>query len=156
MNNFNMVLKGKIKMKEESGVTLSALIIYIVIMAMVIVVMSSVTAMFYTNVNGLEANSDEIIKFSEFNNYFVKEIKSPNNAIDSIAENGKYILFKSGNSFSYKNNEIYYNNLKIVSNVNNMSFSYYNGQNNNDDIVTVNIEFEKYTKQINYKVEEIY
>lgn len=145
-------------MKNESGITLNSLVIYIIVMIMVIGVMSSVSAMFYTNVNDLDASSIEISKFNDFNNYFVKEIKLQNNSIDTIGNEGDYILFKSGNSFSFKNNDIYYNDLKIVTDVKNMSFSYYDNQEKNakHDIVTVNIAFEKYTKQINYKVEEIY
>ena len=145
-------------MKNESGITLNSLVIYIIVMIMVIGVMSSVSAMFYTNVKDLDASSIEISKFNDFNNYFVKEIKLQNNSIDTIGNEGDYILFKSGNSFSFKNNDIYYNDLKIVTDVKNMSFSYYDNQEKNakHDIVTVNIAFEKYTKQINYKVEEIY
>lgn len=145
-------------MKNENGITLSSLLIYIIVMVMVIGVMSSVSAMFYNNVNGLEGRTVEISKFNNFNNYFVKEIKSPNNAIDTIAEDNSYILFKSGNSFTFRNNAIYYNDLKIVDDVNNVTFTYYNDEdkNKNHDIVTVNVEFEKYSKQINYKVEEIY
>ena len=145
-------------MKKENGVTLSSLIIYIIVMIMVIGVMSSVSTIFYSNINNLDASGIEISKFNDFNNYFVKEIKSPNNALDTIGNDGNYILFKSGNSFSFKNNDIYYNNLKIITGVENMSFSYYNDplKNKNNDIVTVNIRFKKYSKQINYKIEEIY
>lgn len=145
-------------MKKESGVTLGALVIYVIVMVLVIGVMSSVSAMFYNNVKDLDAGGEEISKFNEFNIFFVKEIKLPYNEVDTIGNDGKYILFKSGNSFSFRNNEIYYNNLKIVTGVKNMSVSYYANQekNKNHNIVTVNIEFEKYSKQINYKVEEIY
>ena len=145
-------------MKSQKGITLNSLVIYVIAMIMVIGIMSSVSTMFYTNVKDLDARSIEISKFNDFNNYFIKEIKLPNNSIDTIGNNEDYILFKSGNSFSYKNNNIYYNDLKIVSDVRNMSFAYYDDQekNANHDIVTVNIEFEEFTKQINYKVEEIY
>lgn len=145
-------------MKKERGITLSSLLVYIIVMFIVIGAMTGISTMFYNNVKDLDASGAEISKFNTFNSYFVKEIKSPNNSVDTISNSGNYILFKSGNSFIFKNNEIYYNDLKIVSDVDNMTFSYYNNQelNQNHDIVTVNIEFEKYSKQINYKVEEIY
>ena len=49
-------------MKEERGITLGSLVIYVIVMILVIVVMSSVSAMFYNNVNELDARSTEISK----------------------------------------------------------------------------------------------
>ena len=145
-------------MRNENGITLSSLLLYVIVMIMVVGVMSSVSSMFYNNINNLDGRTDEISKFNNFNNYFVKEIKTPNNAIDRIADDNSYILFKSGNSFSFRNNSIYYNDLNIANNVNNVTFTYYDDVNinKNHDIVTVNVEFEKYSKQISYKVESIY
>ena len=145
-------------MKKENGVTLSSLVIYIIVMIMVIGVMARVSLMFYNNTENLNENTKDIIEFNNFNNYFVKEIKSANNKIDIIAEDGTYILFDTGNSFSLKNNTIFYNDLEIAKNVNNIKFEYYKDEENNqfDNVITVNVELNNYSKQINYKVESIY
>lgn len=145
-------------MKKENGITLSSLVIYIIVMIIVIGVMARVSLMFYNNTENLSKSSKDIIEFNNFNNYFVKEIKTDDNKIDKIAEDGTYILFDTGNSFSLKNNTIFYNDLEIAKNVNNIKFEYYgNGENEEiNDVITVNIEFDNYSKQINYKVENIY
>lgn len=136
-------------MKSQNGITLSSLIIYIIVMIMVIGVMASVSTMFYNNVNKLDNRTIEISKFNNFNTYFVKEIKLPNNGIDKIENN--YILFKSGNSFLYQNQNIYYNDLMIVDNVKNLVFT-----RESESVINLNISFEEYSKQIKYKIEEIY
>lgn len=145
-------------MKNEKGITLSSLVIYIIVMIMVIGVMTRVSLMFYNNTENLNDNTKDIIEFNNFNNYFVKEIKTANNKIDTIAEDGTYILFNTGNSFSMKNNGIFYNDLEIAKNVKNINFKYYTNSEGIEekDIVTTNIEFNNYSKQINYKVESIY
>lgn len=136
-------------MKSQNGITLSSLIIYIIVMIMVIGVMARVSTMFYNNVNKLDNRTIEISKFNNFNTYFVKEIKLPNNGIDKIENN--YILFKSGNSFLYQNQNIYYNDLMIVDNVKNLVFT-----KESESVINLNISFEEYSKQIKYKIEEIY
>lgn len=136
-------------MKSQNGITLSSLIIYIIVMIMVIGVMARVSTMFYNNVNKLDNRTIEISKFNNFNTYFVKEIKLPNNGIDKIENN--YILFKSGNSFLYQNQNIYYNDLMIVDNVKNLVFT-----RESESVINLNISFEEYSKQIKYKIEEIY
>lgn len=145
-------------MKNEKGITLSSLVIYIIVMIMVIGVMTRVSLMFYNNTENLNDNTKDIIEFNNFNNYFVKEIKIANNKIDTIAEDGTYILFDTGNSFSLKNNEIFYNDLEIAKNVKNINFKYYTNSEGIEekDIITVNVEFNNYSKQINYRVESIY
>lgn len=145
-------------MKNEKGITLSSLVIYIIVMIMVIGVMTRVSLIFYNNTENLNDNTKDIIEFNNFNNYFVKEIKIANNKIDTIAEDGAYILFDTGNSFSLKNNEIFYNDLEIAKNVKNINFKYYTNSEGIEekDIITVNVEFNNYSKQINYRVESIY
>lgn len=140
-------------MKEQKGITLSSLLIYIIILIMVIGVMSRVSMMFYENVNKFDNRTIELSKFNNFNTYFVKEIKQPSNGIDRIDENNNYILFKSGNSFLFQNQNIYYNDLMIVDNVKYVRFE---KDSNDNTIINVQIEFEEYSKSMNYKIEEIY
>lgn len=145
-------------MKNEKAITLVSLVIYILVMLLVIGIIGSVSAMFYNNTNNLDDETKDIIEYDKFNSYFVKEIKTANNSIDQISDDGTYIIFTTGNSFLFKDNKIFYNDLEITKNVKNVNFKYYTDSNNKQDntIVTVTVNFENYTKKMNYKIEEIY
>ena len=145
-------------MKNEKAITLVSLIIYILVMLLVIGIIGSVSAMFYNNTNNFDDETKDIIEYDKFNSYFVKEIKTANNSIDQISDDGTYIIFTTGNSFLFKDNKIFYIDLEITKNVKNVNFKYYTDSNNKQDntIVTVTVNFENYTKKMNYKIEEIY
>lgn len=139
-------------MKKQNGITLVSLVAYVIIMSIVIGVLANIISNFYQNTDSMQADTKDVIEFNKFNMYFLKEAKTLNNKIDKLENN--YILFTSGNSFSYSNNSIYYNNLTICKNVKNVSFSF--KENERQDIVEVNMEFQDFQKTINYKIEDIY
>lgn len=145
-------------MKKEKGITLSSLVIYIIVMMIVIGVMSSISLMFYNNAQSLTEQTQDMIEYNNFNNYFINEIKTANNKVDQISEDGTYILFTSGNSFSLQNSHLYFNDVEIASNIDSIHFSYYMNEQGEqvEDIITVNIKLPDYQKQMDYKIEEIY
>lgn len=137
-------------MKNEKGITLVSLVVYVIVMTLVIGIISSIITNFYKNTDTVKGNVEEIVKFSKFNNYFLKEVKTVNNKVDTISAN--YILFTSGNSFSISNNTIYYNNIEICNEVQSMEIS----AGADETIVNVKIGFENFNKTMNYKIEEMY
>lgn len=151
-------------MKSEKGITLVSLVTYIAVMIIVLVVMNSIITIFYNNNQGVRLSVKEIIEFNKFNIYFLKEIKAYNNSVDTIdsKDGNPYIIFESGNSFLFKDNRIYYNNIIICSNLKNVKFE--NETNYRDDgeeeidksIVIVSLEFENFRKTMKYKIENIY
>lgn len=145
-------------MKSDKGITLASLALYIVVMIIVLGIMSSIITTFYANTEGMNAKVQELVEFNKFNMNFLKEVKLYNNSVDSIDENGTYIVFTSGNSFSFSNNKIYYNNLKITSDVKKVSFEKVKkGDSTIDDTkIKVTVEFESFSKTIEYKIENIY
>lgn len=151
-------------MKNEKGITLVSLIIYVIVMSIALVIMSYIISNFYSNTEGLNANVEEIIKFNKFNIYFLREVKLYNNSIDTISleNDNKYILFSSGNSFVFNSNKIYYNNIEICDNVKSINFEKGKKQDENgneiedESIIKVAIIFENFSKTINYKLENIY
>ena len=145
-------------MKNENGITLVSLVIYILAMLIIIGIMGKVSIMFYENYNDLDDDVKDIVEYNKFNSYFIKEIKSANNSIDKISTDGTYILFTSGNSFTFRNNKIFYNDLEIAEDVTELKFSKYLDSNQKVDntVVTVEINFKNYSKKMNYKIEEIY
>lgn len=137
-------------MKKQNGVTLVSLILYIAIMIIVLGMMTTITTSFYKNTTNLEWDVQQIVEFNKFNIYFLKEIKTNNNAVDKY-ESNNYILFKTGNSFSIANNAIYYNSIKICNDVKSMEITLVN-----PTVINVKLEFENYSKSMNYKIENIY
>lgn len=138
-------------MKSERGVTLVSLIIYIMVMIIVIAIMSQIISRFYSNTQELNSDTESVLEFNKFNSYFLKEIKQRDNELDSIINNS--ILFTSGNTFSKQGNHIYYNNIPICSNV--KSFIAIEDEHDNT-IINISIEFENFSKSINYKIEDLY
>ena len=142
-------------MKSNRGVTLAALVIYIIVMIIVLGVMSAILNEFYNNTGKLEGSTEEYVQLSHFNTYFLKEVKAIDNKVDNIQDN--YIMFSSGNSFSFSNNNIYFNNIMICRNVKSLTIKQgKNGNGADKNIICVQIAFENYSKTINYKVENIY
>ena len=68
-------------MKKENGITITALIIYIIVMIMVLGVINVIINQFYQNTNSIEADTEEILEFNKFNTYFLKEVKSKGNKV---------------------------------------------------------------------------
>ena len=138
-------------MKSKRGVTLVSLIIYIMVTIIVIAIMSQIISRFYSNTQELNSDTESVLEFNKFNSYFLKEIKQRDNELDSIINNS--ILFTSGNTFSKQGNHIYYNNIPICSNV--KSFIAIEDEHDNT-IINISIEFENFSKSINYKIEDLY
>ncbi len=137
-------------MKKQSGITLVSLTIYIIVMTIVLIIMTAIVNRFYQNVDDIEANTEEILQISKFNTYFLKEIKEQGNAIDTITNH--YILFKTGNSFSLYNGNLYYNQIVICKNVKDFTVI----ENEKPNVLKIIISFSNFTKAMNYKIEEIY
>lgn len=143
-------------MKNEQGITLVALVIYVIAMVIIIGVISAIITQFYQNTNSIEADTEEILEFNKFNTYFLKEVKTKGNKVDTI-DSEKYIVFETGNSFFLSDDKIYYNNVELCRGV--QSFTLLQGKNGDGidkNIVYVTVSFKNFTKSINYKIEEIY
>ena len=144
-------------MKNQKGITLVSLVLYVIIMTIVLGVMSVILDSFYNNTEAVQGNVQEIVEFNKFNNYFLKEVKKHNNKVDSISN--EYILFKSGNSFSLLNDAVYYNSIKICDNVQRLQFTLVKDNEDEEDeysIISVTLLFAHFSKTMNYKIENIY
>lgn len=123
-------------MKNNKGITLTSLIIYIIGMLIVIATIATLTSFFYKNVNINEIEKVSTEQFTEFSNIFSKEINKTNNKIIDCKTNTEvieekeykvsYIIFSSGNQYTYKQetNTIYKNNIKVCTDIEDCDFSY--------------------------------
>ena len=149
-------------MNNNKGITLMSLVLYVAVMVIVIGVMGAILSDFYNNNNTMQEDTEDILEFNKFNTYFLKEIKAFGNSVDNIDEDGKYILFTSGNSFSFSNNKIYFNTKEICNGVEDINISF--GKSKNEEgieveektLISINLIFKNFTKNINYKIEDIY
>ena len=143
-------------MKNQKGITLMSLVIYIIVFIIVVGIMGTIINRFYNNNYTLEEHTQELMEFNNFNTYFLKEIKKIDNKIDKVEDT--YILFSSGNSFSYNNEKIYYNNIPISEGVKEMNINYLieNDIEIREDVICVELVFENFRKSMKYKIEEIY
>lgn len=135
-------------MKSDRGITTGNLIVYVIAMLIIIGIIATITSFFYTNAINLEDNSSNISTITKFNMYFLEETKNKNNQI--INNDSKSITFSTGNTFTFQDNSIYLNSIKICEDVRNMEFNV--EEINNKKIINViitvgeNVEYTKTTK----------
>lgn len=137
-------------MKSDRGVTTTSLIIYIIAMTIVVGIIATINSFFYSNVMNIEDESSNISELTKFNMYFLADIKKENNDIIKISENA--ITFSSGNTFTFQDNAIYLNSIRICENVKNLQFNVnkYTDKNIVNVLITIgdNMEYTKTTKYV--------
>ena len=141
-------------MKSNKGITLMSLTVYIIVMLMVVGVISTISSFFYTNVVSLRYNGDNAQEYSNFNMFFLEETKTHGNKVLEInneSENPKYIVFSTGNKYTYQDNAIYKNSARICENVTNFDIKQTNAYGNNIIEVLIEIGNENsYIKNTEY------
>lgn len=139
-------------MEGNRGVTIASLTIYVIAMLIVIATIATITSFFYTNVNNLDTRSQNISEITKFNMYFLEETKKNGNKTMGVSD--KQISFSSGNIYTFQDNSIYLNNIRICENVKNVIFSIEKKENR--EIISVlitigdNLEYTKTTKYVSF------
>lgn len=88
-------------MKNQKGITMSALVIYIVITFMVIAMLATLTINYRSTIENINDDSKYESDYSKFNLYFLEETSKKGNDIENI-ENDT-VKFESGAEFKYSN-----------------------------------------------------
>lgn len=115
-------------MKNNKGITLTSLIIYVIGMTIMISTVATLTSFFYKNID-IESINNDTTQYTKFSSIFSEEINRENNYVidcKSLKEEESYIIFSSGNQYTFNINskKIYKNNVKICDNVETCDFSY--------------------------------
>ena len=139
-------------MKNNRGITLTSLIIYVIGMLIVVATISTLTTFFYKNIDVAAINDDTATQYTKFSSIFLEEINRENNRVlDCKTEinNDKktsYIIFSSGNQYTFlsENKSIYKNNVKICDNIEECEFLY--KYQNSEYIVNVALKTGKVDK----------
>lgn len=121
-------------MKNEKGVTLISLTVYIIVMALVVGVLSIITTFFYKNTIDIK-DIDPITEYITFNTFITDEINHSNIKVLECKDN--YIVFSNGVQYTFipANKGIYRNKVKICRGIENCSFE--TGKEGENDVVRV-------------------
>lgn len=141
-------------MKSQKGVTLVALVIYIIVFTIVISILSVISSFFFSNVNFVKEQANYAPEFNKFNMFFIQDVKNNKN----VTVNNNTIEFADGTRYDFNSDQkaIYRNGKAIAKNIQVAVFkpSTVTIRNTTKNIVNVNIAIGKvgslFTKDIDY------
>ena len=103
-------------MKNNKGITLTSLVIYIIGLVVLVGTMATLTRYFYNNLDQTTLENKVSKEYTEFTNYITNDINS--NKIENvfIREEGKEVLIKfidySSHKYTFTEDSIYYVEIK--------------------------------------------
>lgn len=107
-------------MKSQKGITMTALVIYIIVFMLILGVMATITNSFYRNIGLIKDTPSYVEEFNKFSMFFIQDVKKHND-VKAIAPS--QLEFEDGTIYQYKNQEIYRNGVKIAKNVEKFAFT---------------------------------
>lgn len=138
-------------MRNQKGITMASLGIYIVVCMIVVAMLATITANYRNAIKDMDDDSEYATEYSKFNLYFLEETKNTTNKKPEITgEDNNYnsIKFQTGNEFKYDiQNKILYLNkntgekIKLIKKVETCTFSL--DSENGKNVITVNIKISK-------------
>ena len=123
-------------MKNNKGITLVSLVIYLIVLTMLIGVSSLFMKQFYQNTNKYMITGDTSENYVRFMTYITKDINSKSLQNVNLSSNAITFNFKDGSKhfYAYKENSIYFSQIgssgteekviKICQKVSTATFSY--------------------------------
>lgn len=150
--------------KNENGVTLTSLIIYIIAMVIVVGIVATITKYYYGDINNINKEVDVSKEYTKLISYLSEDVNNPYNVIKAC--DGKSIVFydfskatetdeaTGYNQYTFQGDSIYFNKTKICGGVKSCEFV----QDNTDpkSSFSVNIIFDnggkEENKNINYSI----
>ena len=133
----------EIMMKSQKGVTLVALVIYIIVFTIVISILSVISSFFFSNVNFVKEQANYAPEFNKFNMFFIQDVKNNKN----VTVNNNTIEFADGTRYDFNSDQkaIYRNGKAIAKNIQVAVFkpSTVTIRNTTKNIVNVNIAIGK-------------
>lgn len=140
-------------MKSERGITITALVIYIMVATVVIATMSMVSSFFFSNMNLVKGQDQYAVEFNKFNMFFIEDVK--NNTTAQVQDNR--IVFEDNTVYEYRSSDkaIYRNDKKIAKEIMSAEFTpdIYTVNETTKNLITVSLTIGKnknYEKSIEY------
>lgn len=138
-------------MKNNKGVTLTSLVIYIVLVTVVMAIVMRITTHFSNNMEDA-ANVAFETEFNKINLYLLDETKKTGNEIAQITQDGMAVSFSKGNRYvyNYTDKSIYLNDgIKICQNIETCLFEQKTAE-NGKNILSLTITIDNITKTTEY------
>lgn len=107
-------------MKSERGITLTALILYVVVAMLTVTAITGLSSFFVSNMNEVKEQEKYAPEFNKFSMFFIGDVKNNNRAVVT----DQRVEFDDGTIYEYKASEkaVYRNNTKITEKVDSFSF----------------------------------
>ena len=141
----------KKKIKDNRGITLVALTIYIIIFTMVIGIVTTISTFFYGNIYNVIDTPKYVTEYNKFIMFFATDIKNYNSANVTNTT----IKFVDGPTYEYKNNGIYREDKLIAKDVISCTFTpkTYNVNELSKNIINVNMRIGKEKNSIGKNID---
>ena len=142
-------------MKDQKGITLISLIVYILLMTLIIALLSNITVSFYTSINNFDRESESAVAFSKFNMYFLNDIRRENSKLSETTSNTIVIVYGGEGSekvsikYSIQDKALYRNKVKICDGINDYKIV----SDKQENTVTITLTMGRYKKTTKYKIE---
>ena len=107
-------------MKSEKGITLTALILYVVVAMITVTAIAGFSSLFVSNMNEVKGQEKYAPEFNKFSMFFIGDVKNNNTAVVTT----ECVEFDDGTIYEYKASEkaVYRNDTKITEKVDSFSF----------------------------------
>ena len=132
----------KNNLKNERGVTITSVLIYIIALTAVVIIIGRISTYFYRNMDQVTTNTAAAAEYTKFNSYFTDEINIEGNEVE-FWEPNLIIFSKSENQYTFQGNGIYRNKVKICKDVEACTFSY------NEDTKKIDVYLKIYNREYN-------
>ena len=141
-------------MKSQKGVTLIALVIYVIVLTIVVSILAMISSFFFSNVNFVKEQANYAPEFNKFNMFFIQDVKNNKN----LKITGNAVKFEDGTEYIFNLDQkaIYRNGKAIAKNIQAAVFSTSTEtiRNTTKNIINVNIAIGNagalFTKNIDY------
>lgn len=99
--------------KNQKGITLTVLIIYITAMLMVVGILASISSFFHGNLGILKKSANYAAQFDIFNSYMIGDVKNNKD----VKVDGYTVIFEDGTTYVYEGDSLYRGQEKVATNV---------------------------------------
>ena len=137
--------------KNNKGVTLVSLAVYVILMLGVIAVIASFKNNIDKTLDSMGEYTSLVPEINKMHMYMLDEVNTQDNKILKRSSDGTYIEFASGNNYMFSGDKIYKNSVRIFSDIKNCNFEM--AKENNNDVLYVNLQLgdkDIVTKRLKY------